>query len=182
MPQKVEFLRQRESAGQERTPGLQTRPDAPAAVAPMDKLTRTEIAPEAPGEVAHRDRRLLVLYFDMTSMPQADQLRALSAAEKFIRSQMSPADLMASCSTMEPRCRCFGFHRRAGQAAKHYRDHRGGRGPGLRREPERRRRADTGAAFGQDDSEFNIFTTDRQLSALQTAGKMLGGLNEKKVR
>ncbi len=34
--------------------------------------------------------------------------------------------------------------------------------------------ADTGAAFGQDDSEFNIFNTDRQLSALQTAAKMLG--------
>jgi len=29
--------------------------------------------------------------------------------------------------------------------------------------------ADTGAAFGQDDGEFNIFTTDRQLAALQTA-------------
>ena len=41
--------------------------------------------------------------------------------------------------------------------------------------------SDTGAAFGQDDSEFNIFTTDRQLSALQTAAKMLGHLNEKKA-
>ena len=40
---------------------------------------------------------------------------------------------------------------------------------------------DTGAAFGQDDSEFNIFNTDRQLSALQTAAKMLGQLNEKEV-
>jgi hypothetical protein len=40
--------------------------------------------------------------------------------------------------------------------------------------------ADTGAAFGQDDSEFNIFNTDRQLSALQTAANMLGQLNEKK--
>src|SRR5690349_18172402 len=41
--------------------------------------------------------------------------------------------------------------------------------------------ADTGAAFGQDDAEFNIFNTDRQLSALQTAVKMLGSLNEKKA-
>ncbi len=41
--------------------------------------------------------------------------------------------------------------------------------------------ADTGAAFGQDDSEFNLFTTDRQLSALQTAATMLGHLNEKKA-
>jgi VWFA-related protein len=39
--------------------------------------------------------------------------------------------------------------------------------------------ADTGAAFGQDDSELNVFNTDRQLSALETAAKMLGQLNEK---
>src|SRR5204862_2947474 len=40
--------------------------------------------------------------------------------------------------------------------------------------------ADTGAAFGQNSGEFNIFNTDRQLAALQTAVKMLGTLNEKK--
>ena len=41
--------------------------------------------------------------------------------------------------------------------------------------------SDTGAAFTQDDTEFNIFNTDRQLSALETARKMLGSLNEKKA-
>jgi VWFA-related protein len=41
--------------------------------------------------------------------------------------------------------------------------------------------ADTGAAFGQDDGEFNIFNTDRQLAALQTAAQMLARLNEKKA-
>ncbi len=40
--------------------------------------------------------------------------------------------------------------------------------------------SDTGAAFGQDDSEFNVFNTDRQLSALETAAHMLGRVNEKK--
>ncbi len=38
-----------------------------------------------------------------------------------------------------------------------------------------------GAAFGQDDAEFNIFNTDRQLAALQTAVKMLGTINEQKA-
>jgi len=41
--------------------------------------------------------------------------------------------------------------------------------------------ADTGAAFTQDDTEFNLFNTDRQLSALETAVKMLATLNEKKA-
>jgi hypothetical protein len=40
--------------------------------------------------------------------------------------------------------------------------------------------ADQGAAFGQDDSEFNVFNTDRQLAALQTAASMLGQVSEKK--
>src|SRR5581483_10479188 len=55
-----------------------------------------------------------------------------------------------------------------------------GEGQGFEESPNDPSSADTGAAFGQDDSEFNIFNTDRQLSALQTAAKMLGQLNEKK--
>ena len=40
---------------------------------------------------------------------------------------------------------------------------------------------DTGAAYTQDDSEFNIFNTDRKLAALESAVKMLGSLAEKKA-
>ena len=40
---------------------------------------------------------------------------------------------------------------------------------------------ETGTAFGQDDAEFNIFNTDRQLSALQTAMSMLRPLPERKT-
>ncbi len=57
-----------------------------------DKLGRTRISPETPGNIRYRDRRLLALYFDMTAMPPTDQLRALSAAQKFIRTQMTAAD------------------------------------------------------------------------------------------
>ena len=40
---------------------------------------------------------------------------------------------------------------------------------------------DTGAAYTADDTEFNIFNTDRQLTALETAVKMLSSLPEKKA-
>ena len=40
---------------------------------------------------------------------------------------------------------------------------------------------DIGTAFGQDDAEFNIFNTDRQLAALQTAVTMLRPLPEQKA-
>jgi hypothetical protein len=40
---------------------------------------------------------------------------------------------------------------------------------------------DTGAAYSQDESEFNMFNTDRKLAALESAVKMLGSLPEKKA-
>jgi len=55
-----------------------------------------------------------------------------------------------------------------------------GEDQGLTGDPNDAASSDTGAAFGQDDSEFNIFNTDRQLAALQTAVNMLARLNEKK--
>ena len=40
---------------------------------------------------------------------------------------------------------------------------------------------DTGGAFGEDDDTFNLFSTDRQLAALQTAVTGLGPLPEVKT-
>ena len=37
----------------------------------------------------------MVLFFDMTSMPIQDQIRAQTAAQKFLKTQMTPSDLMA---------------------------------------------------------------------------------------
>jgi VWFA-related protein len=73
-------------------------PDTPIPskrATPLPKLPNTQIAPETPGNVKYRDRRLLALYFDMSAMPPPDQLRAFAAARKFIQTQMTRADLMA---------------------------------------------------------------------------------------
>jgi VWFA-related protein len=114
-------------------------------------------------------------------MKPEDQIRALSAAEKFVRTQMAPADLVS-------------ILRFAGGSVDVLQDFTAdrnrllsilqtlivGEGQGSTASIDDASSADTGAAFGQDDSEFNILNTDRQLSALQTAAKMLGQLNEKK--
>jgi VWFA-related protein len=147
-----------------------------------EKLPHTQIAGEVPGKTSYKDRRLLVLYFDMTAMPPQDQLRALDAAQKFIRKQMTPVDLVSIIQY-------------AGQGVHVTTDFTNdretllgilqtmivGEGEGFDETVSDASAADTGAAFGQDDSEFNIFNTDRQLAALQTAAKMLGHLNEKKA-
>ena len=150
------------------------------------KLTHTQIAPESvdpasPSSERYKNRRLLALYFDMSAMYPADQLRALSAAEKFLRTQMTSADLVS----------ILRYQGASVDILQDFTDDRNkllsilqtlvvGEAQGDTETTDDASSADTGAAFGQDDSEFNIFNTDRQLSALETAAKMLGQLNEKK--
>ncbi len=146
-----------------------------------NKLGRARISPERPGDTKYKDRRLLALYFDMSSMAAADQFRALGAAQTFIRTQMGSADLLT-------------ILRYTGGAVDVLQDFTSdrnrllsivqtlivGEGRGFDESTSDASSSDTGAAFGQDDAEFNIFNTDRQLAALQTAAQMLGQLSEKK--
>jgi VWFA-related protein len=145
------------------------------------QLSRTQVKPEAAESTRYRNRRLLALYFDMSAMRPADQLRALAAAQQFIRTQLTTVDLVS-------------ILRYQGGSVDILQDFTAdrnkllsiletlivGEGQGSAETIDDASSADTGAAFGQDDSEFNIFNTDRQLSALQTAAKELGRLNEKK--
>lgn len=164
---------------------LERRPEPTAAPADdkpkVDAVTGTQIASEAPGDIRYRNRRMIALYFDMTGMPPADQFRAQDAASKFIRKRMQPADLMAIVKFTDgvKVLQDFTDDRAKLQQAvdKVY----VGEGQGFDEAINDDSSADTGTAFGEDDSEFNLFNTDRQLAALETTIKMLGTLNEKKV-
>jgi VWFA-related protein len=161
-------------------------PKAPPITAEKEKpkvefLTRAEIMPEAPGDLKYRNRRLLALYFDLTAMPPTDQFRAFDAADKFISKEMKTADLMAIIK----------YDGEATRVLVDFTDKRDDllgainkmaiADEGLDEVNTDADAADTGSAFGEDDSEFNLFNTNRQLAALQNAIKMLGSLNEKKV-
>jgi VWFA-related protein len=147
----------------------------------LNKFPKSHITAEAPGSTRYRDHRLLAFYFDMSALGPSDQFRALDAARKFIRTQMTPADLVAIMK----------FDGAAVNVLQDFTADRDrlstiietiavGESQGFDQTITDDSAADTGAAFGQDDSEFNIFTTDRQLAALQTAAVMLGQLSEKK--
>ena len=178
-PQTIRFCEHQDLASEQ-------APVAPAApgteqIKLYKQLTRTQIAPEAPENSRYKNRRLLALYFDMTAMRPADQLRALSAAERFLRTQMTTVDLVAilryqggSVDILQD------FTADRNKLLSILETMIVGEGQGSAETIDDASSADTGAAFGQDDSEFNVFNTDRQLSALQTAAKMLSQLNEKK--
>jgi len=151
------------------------KPDTPKSV------TATEIKPERPGDPMYKDKRLLVLFFDMTSMPIQDQVRAQEAARKFVQKQITPSDLVAIMSFNSDVQVVEDFTDDRDQLLKDIKNITIGEGQGFDEATSDDSTSDTGAAYTADDSEFNIFNTDRQLSALETAVKMLGSLNEKKA-
>src|SRR2546422_1197150 len=159
----------------EDTPAPAPSPGAqqPAAEVVQPKIP-TQITPPPPGDSRYRNRRLLVLFFDSMNVSPADQLRAFTAADKFIRTQTKTPDLVAIMSFAAGSVKVlqdftndqealFAVLEKLIYPDDNYND-----------------TADTGAAFGQDNSEFNIFNTDRQLAALQTAVNMLKLVNEQK--
>jgi VWFA-related protein len=158
-----------------------TAHSAPEDITIYHKLARTQIAPEPRGDIRYKDRRLLALYFDMTALSPADQLRALAAAKTFVGTQMTSADLVS----------ILRYTGGSVDVLQDFTDDRNrllsiletmivGEDQAWQESPDDASTSDTGAAFGQDDAEFNTFNNDRQLSALQTTAKMLAQLSEKK--
>src|SRR6185503_18142650 len=179
VPQTIKFFEHQDLAANAKPLPQSKRSDEDIKL--YKRLAREQIAPETTENQKYKNRRLLALYFDMSAMRPADQIRALQAAEKFIRTQMTSVDLVS----------IMRFQNGAVDILQDFTANRDrllsiletliiGEGNDSAQEADDASNSDTGAAFGQDDSEFNIFNTDRQLSALQTAAHLLGQLNEKK--
>ena len=152
--------------------------DEPAkpAVAPLvspDLVTRP-----IPGDARFRGRRLIVLYFDLYQMPFFDQMRTFNNAQRYVATKMTAADVVA----------LMVFDGRGVRLKLNFTDDRAALQDALESlmtaADERNSSGvefDPGGAFGEDDDTFNIFATDRQLSALQTAVTDLGPLPELKT-
>jgi len=136
---------------------------ASAPVASLPRVSQAEIAPESRGQLRYKDRRLLALYFDLTSMPGTDRLRALDAAFTFVATQMSPVDMLC-------------LIRNTSAGVEVLQDFTGDRNRLMSVIPT----ITAGAADTGTNSGFSPLNTDRNLTALRTIVKKLGALNEKK--
>jgi VWFA-related protein len=158
-------------------------PEAPAPTPPpakpgADSVTDAKIAAGPPGDIKYRNKRLIVLYFELNALQPPDLLRAYNGAIKYVKSQMTPADLIAVMAHQGGAVRVrqdFTDNKEQLQEVIQtvvFGEDKDGDGiPDTLEE---------GTAFGQDDAEFSILNTDRQLSALQTAVGMLRPLPEQK--
>ena len=130
-----------------------------------------------------KDRRLIVMFFDLSSMQPEDVERAVDAAKDYINKQMAPADLAASVSLVSGLSmdQDFTNDKQALLAAVSKYD--GTEGNGFASGSEGGGvdgSSDDSSSFVADDSEFNALNTDRQLYAIRTVCKSMEKVEQKK--
>src|SRR5271170_7090149 len=137
---------------------------------------------------ALRDRRLIVLFFDLTSMQTDDLIRAHDAADKFVKQQMTKADVVAVVV----------FSTRLNVLANFTNDRAVLNKAIAQLTPDNSANLAnplyaaaangeydvqeyTGAAYTPDETEFNVFNTDQKLAAVEGLADVLGGIPGRKA-
>jgi VWFA-related protein len=130
-----------------------------------------------------KDRRLVVMFFDLSSMQPEDVTRAVDSAKDYINKQMAPADLVASVSLVAGLSMDQDFTNDKTALMKAVSKYDGTEGSGFALGNEGgdgSSDSDDSSSFTADDSEFNSLNTDRQLYAIRTVCKAIEGVDQKK--
>jgi VWFA-related protein len=162
-----------------------TTPSAPATLeerverVPAGQSVNT--AATAPS-ARHQDKRLVALFFDFSNMPQEDQMRARDAAIDFVSKQMTASDLVSIMAYGNRFDVLEDFTADRDRLLSRLQRLATGEGAGLADVAATSAdEGDDSGAFVADDTEFNVFNTDRKLSALEDATKKLAAFPEKKA-
>jgi VWFA-related protein len=143
-----------------------------------DMLERNFAA--SPGQL--KDHRLMVLFFDLSSMQDEDIDRAVDAATNYVNNQMAPADLVAlvSMSTGLSMDQDFTNNKAAllRGLAKYNGDDESGFTNGTTGSTDGT--SDDTTAFAADDTEYNSLNTDRELLAIRAISKALEKVDQRK--
>jgi len=178
-PQKVaSFDIENTDAAFESTAG----PTQSTVLGPLKPRAESKTTEPVPVPPALKDRRLLILFFDLSAM-QADEIeRSTTAAQKYVDQQMLPADLVAVValgSSLMVEQDFTSDRPLLTQALKHLNPSSGaGFEEGSTGTTEGT--PDTGGSFTADDAEYNIFNTDRRLEALRSVAAAVSRIEQKK--
>jgi VWFA-related protein len=129
-----------------------------------------------------RDRRLILLFFDFSAMDPEQINRSVEAAKKFVETKMQPADLIALVSLATNMRVDLDFTDDRTKLAAALSAYTSGQGQGFDNGTTGSAEggAETSGAFTADDSDYNTFSADRKLLALQSMMQVLGKLTQKK--
>jgi VWFA-related protein len=163
-------------------------PTTNVAQVKMLNIPSTSGTPASPqNEVASalgslKDRRMIILFFDLSSMQPDEVEHATTAAQNYLDKQMAPADLVAVVSLGNSLSVNQDFTSDKAQLKSALQSFSAGAGQGFEEGSTGTTEgaADTGATFTADDTEYNIFNTDRRLEALRTIAAQLAHVEQKK--
>jgi VWFA-related protein len=129
-----------------------------------------------------RDRRVIVLFFDFSAM-EPDQIdRCVESAKKYINAQMQPADIVALVSLSTNMRVDLDFTDDKAKILSTLSAYNSGEGEGFQMGDtgSAEGAAETGGSFTPDDTDYNTFSADWKLLALQSAMQALGKIQQKK--
>ncbi|HEX4003388.1 MAG TPA: VWA domain-containing protein [Candidatus Acidoferrales bacterium] len=147
-------------------------------------------APSAKQSVSDevRDRRMIVLFFDLSSMETDDITRAHDSAEKFLDKQMTPADLVSVVVFSTQLSVLANFTNNRAVLKKAVEQILPGAATQLAENQyaaaqngEYDVQQDTQAAYTPDQTEFNVFNTDQKLIAVEDLTNVLAGIPGRKA-
>jgi len=129
-----------------------------------------------------KDRRLIILFFDLSAMEPEEIERAVTSGENYIDKQMAPADLIAIVSLGSSLVVNQDFTSDHELLKKELQAFSAGSGQGFEEGTSGTTEGtqDTGQSFTVDDTEYNIFNTDRRLEALRSVAEKLAHVQQKK--
>jgi len=128
-----------------------------------------------------RNHRLIVMFFDITSMQPEDLERAQDAARNYINRQMQPADLVAVVSLDQSLSLDKDFTANKQQLLDAVNAYSGTQGAGFQSgATSTTNQVEDTTSFTPDEQEYNDVNTDRELFAFADIAHSLAYINEKK--
>lgn len=133
-------------------------------------------------ESAIKDRRLIILFFDLSAMQPDEIERSTNAAQDYLDKQMQPADLVSIVSLGNTITVNQDFTSDRDKLKAVLQSFNVGANAGfeLGSTGTTEGTPDTGGTFNVDDTEYNIFNTDRRLQALRAVAEQVANVPQKK--
>lgn len=130
-----------------------------------------------------KDHRLIVMFFDLSSMQPEDIDRAVESAQDYVKNKMQPADLVALVSLSTALTMDQDFTADKDALLKGLGRYNGTEGTGFANGNEGGNSggtADDASSFTADDSEYNSLNTDRELYAIRSIARSLERVDQRK--
>src|SRR5271157_589185 len=131
---------------------------------------------------AIKDRRLIILFFDLSAMQPDEIERSSDAAQDYLNKQMQPADLVSVVSLGNTLTVNQDFTSDRDKLKEVLQSFSMGANAGfeLGSTGTTEGTPDTAQSFTVDDTEYNIFNTDRRLEALRAVAEQVANVPQKK--